>query len=33
LTISFQGAMSTTTSDTVNLSNFTVIRYPAQSNP
>ncbi|HML15470.1 MAG TPA: hypothetical protein VK419_00530 [Bryobacteraceae bacterium] len=33
LTISFQGAMSATTTDTVNLGNFTVIRYPAQSNP
>lgn len=33
LTISFRGSMSTTTTDTVNLSNFTVIRYPAQSNP
>ncbi len=33
LTISFQAQMAATTSDTVTLSNFTVIRYPAQSNP
>jgi len=33
LTISFLGEMAGTTTDTVNLSNFTVIRYPAQSNP
>ena len=33
LTISFLGEMAGSTSDTVNLSNFTVIRYPAQSNP
>jgi len=33
LTISFLGDMAGTTTDTVSLSNFTVIRYPAQSNP
>jgi hypothetical protein len=33
LTISFQGQMSGATSDTVVLSNFTVLRYPAQTNP
>jgi hypothetical protein len=33
LTISFQAAMSSATSDSVALSNFTVTRYPAQSNP
>jgi hypothetical protein len=33
LTISFQGEMASATSDTVVLSNFTVTRYPAQSNP
>jgi hypothetical protein len=33
LTISFQGQMAGTTTDAVALSNFTVIRYPAQSNP
>jgi len=33
LTISLQGNMAGSTTDTVNLSNFTVIRYPAQSNP
>jgi hypothetical protein len=33
LTIAFRGSMSGTTSDVVNLLNFTVIRYPAQTNP
>ncbi len=33
LTISFLGDMAGTTSDSVALSNFTVIRYPAQINP
>jgi len=33
LTISFRGQMAATTSDILNLSNFTVIRYPAQTNP
>jgi len=33
LTISLQGQMAGATSDSVNLSNFTVIRYPAQVNP
>jgi len=33
ITISFQGEFSGSTSDTLNLENFTVIRYPAQSNP
>jgi hypothetical protein len=33
LTISFLGQMSGTTSDTLTLSNFTVVRYPAQINP
>ncbi|MGH9558241.1 MAG: hypothetical protein ACRD30_03310, partial [Bryobacteraceae bacterium] len=33
LTIAFFGSMAGTTSDTVTLNNFTVIRYPAQSNP
>ncbi len=33
LTISFRGLMSATTSDSILLRNFTVIRYPAQSNP
>jgi hypothetical protein len=33
LTISFLGQMSGTTSDTLTLSNFTVVRYPAQVNP
>ena len=33
LTISLRGQMAASTSDTVTLSNFTVIRYPAQSNP
>lgn len=33
LTVSFQGKMSSATAETVGLSNFTVIRYPAQSNP
>jgi hypothetical protein len=33
LTISFQGKMSAVTTEAVVLSNFTVIRYPAQSNP
>jgi hypothetical protein len=33
LTISFQGDTTSSTSDTLNLMNFTVVRYPAQSNP
>ena len=33
LTITFMGNMSATGSDTVNLSGFTVVRYPAQTNP
>jgi hypothetical protein len=33
LTISFQGDTTSSTLDTLNLMNFTVIRYPAQSNP
>jgi hypothetical protein len=33
LTVSFRGNMTSTTTDTVTLLNFTVIRYPAQSNP
>jgi hypothetical protein len=33
LTISFEGALSSATSDSVVLSNYTVTRYPAQSNP
>jgi hypothetical protein len=33
LVISFRGQMASATSDTINLSNFTVIRYPAQTNP
>ena len=33
LTISFLGSMAGTTTDTIILSNFTVIRYPAQTNP
>ena len=33
LTISLLGSMAGSTSDSVNLRNFTVIRYPAQSNP
>jgi hypothetical protein len=33
LTISFLGQMSASTGDTVFLSNFTVVRYPAQVNP
>lgn len=33
LTISLRGQMAATTGDSVNLRNFTVIRYPAQSNP
>ena len=33
LTISFQGEMAGATSDSLNLRNFTVIRYPAQVNP
>jgi hypothetical protein len=33
LTISFLGQMSGSTSDTLTLSNFTVVRYPAQVNP
>ena len=33
LTIGFRGAMAATTSDVLTLGNFTVIRYPAQTNP
>ncbi len=33
LTISFRGSMAGATTDTVILRNFTVLRYPAQSNP
>lgn len=33
LTVSFEAMMAAATSETVVLSNFTVIRYPAQSNP
>jgi hypothetical protein len=33
LTISFLGQMASSTGDTLTLSNFTVIRYPAQTNP
>jgi len=33
LTISFRGLTSASTSDTLGLVNFTVMRYPAQSNP
>ncbi|HTS77452.1 MAG TPA: hypothetical protein VMG40_14670 [Bryobacteraceae bacterium] len=33
LTISFLGNMSASTTDSIILSNFTVLRYPAQSNP
>jgi len=33
LTISFLGQMSGSTSDTLTLSNFTVLRYPAEVNP
>lgn len=33
LTISFMGQMSGSTSDSMTLSNFTVVRYPAQVNP
>jgi hypothetical protein len=33
LTVSFLGQMTSATSDSVTLRNFTVIRYPAQSNP
>ena len=33
LTISFRGQMAATTSDILTLGNFTVIRYPAQTNP
>jgi len=33
VTIGFQGQMSALTSDTVGLSSFTVVRYPAQVNP
>ena len=32
LVLSFRGQMASTTSDTITLSNFTVIRYPAQTN-
>jgi hypothetical protein len=33
VTFSFRGQMTGTTTDTVALRNFTVIRYPAQVNP
>ncbi|HUA87127.1 MAG TPA: hypothetical protein VMB85_24895 [Bryobacteraceae bacterium] len=33
LTVSFQADMASSTGDTIGLMNFTVIRYPAQSNP
>jgi hypothetical protein len=33
VTIAFLGQMSGSTSDTVSLSSFTVVRYPAQVNP
>jgi hypothetical protein len=33
LTLSFLGNMAATTTDTVTLRNFTVVRYPAQQNP
>ncbi len=33
LTLTFRGQMSASTSDTLALRNFTVIRYPAQTNP
>jgi hypothetical protein len=33
LVISFRGQMASMTSDTVAVSNFTVVRYPAQTNP
>jgi hypothetical protein len=33
MTISFRGQMAGSTADTVSLRNFTVVRYPAQSNP
>ena len=33
LTISLRGAMAATTTETVILNNFSVIRYPAQANP
>ncbi|HLH38829.1 MAG TPA: hypothetical protein VKX39_06750 [Bryobacteraceae bacterium] len=33
LTISFQADLAAATTDTISLTNFTVIRYPAQSNP
>jgi hypothetical protein len=33
LAISLRAQMSGTTTDTVTLRNFTVIRYPAQANP
>ncbi len=33
LTISFQAEMAASTADSIGLMNFTVIRYPAQSNP
>ena len=33
VTVSFQGQMAAAGADTVSLSNFTVIRYPAQTNP
>jgi len=33
LTIDFRAGMSGTTSDSVNLRNFTVVKYPAQTNP
>ncbi len=33
LTVSFSGLMAAMTTDTLALANFTVLRYPAQSNP
>ncbi len=33
VTVSFQGQMAGTGTDTVSISNFTVVRYPAQTNP
>jgi len=33
LTISFLGQMSLATGDSISLSSFTVVRYPAQVNP
>jgi hypothetical protein len=33
LTITFPARLATATADVISLSNFTVIRYPAQTNP